>query len=110
MRDSPRLRLPPLRPRPPIPSAGRRARAWRPVPKAEPKPRPAPRAEAQSQTAQSQTVPPQAAAAPERVQAPADDDVAAAIVKFQTGLFEHMGVAATPVVTRDGVHPWAFSS
>ena len=31
-----------------------------------------------------------------------DDDVAAAIVKFQTGLFEHMGVAATPVVTKEG--------
>ena len=31
-----------------------------------------------------------------------DDDVAAAIVKFQTGLFKHMGVEATPVVTRDG--------
>ena len=77
-----------------------------PKPEARPRPapqsKPAPRAEAQSQTAQSQTVPPQAAAAPERVQAPADDDVAAAIVKFQTGLFEHMGVAATPVVTRDG--------
>ena len=70
----------------------------------QPKPKPAPRAEAQFQTVQSQTVPPQAAApAPERAQAPAaDDDVAAAIVKFQTGLFEHMGVAATPVVTREG--------
>ena len=32
----------------------------------------------------------------------ADDDVAAAIVKFQTGLFEHMGVTAVPVVTKDG--------
>ncbi len=76
----------------------------KPQPKAEPKPRPAPRAEAQSQTIQSQTVPPQAAApAPERAQAPAaDDDVAAAIVKFQTGLFEHMGVDAAPVVTREG--------
>ena len=31
-----------------------------------------------------------------------DDDVAAAIVKFQTGLFEHMGVTATPVVTKEG--------
>ena len=34
--------------------------------------------------------------------APADDDIAAAIVKFQTGLFAHMGVEATPVVTREG--------
>lgn len=33
---------------------------------------------------------------------PVDDDVAAAIVKFQTGLFAHMGVEATPVVTREG--------
>ncbi len=33
---------------------------------------------------------------------PADDDVAAAIVKFQTGLFEHMGVEAVSVVTREG--------
>lgn len=74
----------------------------RPQPEAEPKPRPAPRAEAQSQTVQSQTVPPQAAAAAQSQIVPADDDVAAAIVKFQTGLFEHMGVAATPVVTRDG--------
>ena len=29
-------------------------------------------------------------------------DVSAAIVKFQTGLFQHMGVEATPVVSRDG--------
>ena len=44
--------------------------------------------------------------APEKPQAPrgetVDDDVAAAIVKFQTGLFAHMGVEATPVVTKDG--------
>ena len=49
-----------------------------PPPVAEKKPEPAPKAQ------------------------PVDDDVAAAIVKFQTGLFEHMGVAATPVVTREG--------
>ena len=30
------------------------------------------------------------------------DPVAAAIVKFQTGLFAHMGVEATPVITKDG--------
>lgn len=29
-------------------------------------------------------------------------DVAAAIVQFQTGLFAHMGVEATPVITREG--------
>lgn len=31
-----------------------------------------------------------------------DDPVAAAIVKFQTGLFAHMGVEAAPVITKDG--------
>lgn len=31
-----------------------------------------------------------------------EDPVADAIVKFQTGLFAHMGVEATPAVTRDG--------
>ncbi len=31
-----------------------------------------------------------------------EDGVAAAIVKFQTGLFAQMGVEATPVVTKDG--------
>ncbi len=31
-----------------------------------------------------------------------DDPVAAAIVKFQTGLFAYMGVEATPVITKDG--------
>ena len=55
--------------------------APKPQPKPEPKPAPVP-------------------AAPKRE--PVDDDVAAAIVKFQTGLFAHMGVEATPVVTREG--------
>lgn len=59
----------------------------KPTPKTEPIPTPEPVQAAQSQTAAA---------------VPADDDVAAAIVKFQTGLFEHMDVAATPVVTRDG--------
>jgi len=31
-----------------------------------------------------------------------EDAVTAAIVKFQTGLFAHMGVEATPVVTKEG--------
>lgn len=66
----------------------------KPAPKAEPKPQ-----ATQPQSAQSQ-VQPQAVQSQTGV--PADDDVAAAIIKFQTGLFEHMGVAATPVVTRDG--------
>ncbi len=55
----------------------------------EKKPQPAPQPKAEA---------PAAAPAGE----PADDDVAAAIVKFQTGLFEQLGVKAVPVVTRDG--------
>ena len=59
-----------------------------PAPKPQPKPAPVERAERPG--------------APAPKAQPVDDDVAAAIVKFQTGLFEHMGVAATPVVTREG--------
>ncbi len=59
------------------------SQAERPAPKAEPKPR-------------AESVP----ASPKGE--PADDDVAAAIVRFQAGLFEHMGVEARPVVTREG--------
>ena len=40
--------------------------------------------------------------APQPAAEPADDDVAAAIIKFQTGLFAHMGVAATPKVIHEG--------
>ncbi len=70
------------------PKAERSApRAERPAPKAEPKPQPAPKAEPLSPAPKGQ---------------PVDDDLAAAIVKFQTGLFEHMGVEARPVVTREG--------
>ena len=57
------------------------SQAERPAPKAEPKPR-------------VESVP----ASPKGE--PADDDVA--IVRFQAGLFEHMGVEARPVVTREG--------
>ena len=53
--------------------------APKPQPKPEPKPAPVP-------------------AAPKGE--PVDDDVAAAIVKFQTGLFAHMGVEATPEIGR----------
>ena len=70
-----------------------------PQPKAEEKPAPekparpaaAPRSEA-----------PKAPAAPKAAAVSADDDAAAAIIRFQTGLFAHMGVEATPVVTREG--------
>ena len=64
----------------------------KPQPKPQPKPErpPQPKSEAKPQPK------------PEPPAAPADDDVAAAIVKFQTGLFAHMGVTATPVVTKEG--------
>ena len=64
-------------------------------PKSEPKPQPKPEPKAKPEPAPVSKGEPLGAE-------PADDDVAAAIIKFQTGLFEHMGVAATPVVTRDG--------
>ena len=63
-----------------------------PAPKPAPKPAPAPKPQPKPE--------PRPAPAPKGE--PVDDDVAAAIIKFQTGLFEHMGVQATPVVTREG--------
>ena len=62
----------------------------RPKPQSKPEPRPQPKPETKSQ--------PKTEPAP----IPADDDVAAAIIKFQTGLFQYMGVTATPVVTKEG--------
>ena len=67
----------------------------------EPEPIPAPVAEEKPAPAPRPAEKPAAAPAAPAGQ-PVDDDVAAAIVKFQTGLFAHMGVEATPVVTRDG--------
>ncbi|MGN0985462.1 MAG: RNA-binding cell elongation regulator Jag/EloR [Candidatus Enterenecus sp.] len=58
----------------------------RPEPKSEPKPEP----EAEPKPA-----------APTAAPAAGSDPVAEAIVKFQTGLFAHMGVEATPVVTKE---------
>ena len=81
------------RPEPPGPAPVQKTQPPKPQPKPErspqPKPEPAPRPE------------PSPKAKPPRAEG-ADDDVAAAIIKFQTGLFEHMGVAATPVVTKEG--------
>lgn len=65
--------------------------AQRPAPKAQTRPQPQPVPKA----APVQPVP-----APKGE--PVDDDVAAAIVEFQTGLFRHMGVEAVPVVRREG--------
>ena len=74
----------------------------------EPEPQPAPPVqteEVRQPAPQPQPAPQQPAPKREepRQAAPAaEDDVAQAIVRFQTGLFAHMGVEATPVVTREG--------
>ena len=78
--------------------------------KPEPKPQPRPRQEKKAPAPQPKKQAAPVSAPAEKVApveksaeaAPADDDIAAAIVKFQTGLFAHMGVKATPVVTREG--------
>ena len=78
--------------------------------KPEPKPQPRPRQEKKAPAPQpkkqaaSVSVPAEKPAPVEKSAEtePADDDVAAAIVKFQTGLFAHMGVEAAPVITKDG--------
>ena len=75
-------------PKPQPKPAAKPAPAQKPQPKPEPKSRPNPQPK------------PEPSPAPKGERA--DDDVAAAIVKFQTGLFEHMGVTATPVVTKEG--------
>jgi len=73
-------------PKAPAPAAPKAEPKTQPKAQPRPKPQPAPKAEP----------------APAPKGEDADDDVAAAIVKFQTGLFAHMGVDATPVVTREG--------
>ena len=64
-----------------------------PEPAAQPRPKPAPRVDRPAPKAEPDPAPKGEGA---------DSDVSAAIVKFQTGLFQHMGVEATPVVSRDG--------
>ena len=82
-----------------------------PAPQPEPEPVPQPRQEKRQPERKSRREKPPAGAAkaPAPHPAPApqpetagEDAVADAIVQFQTGLFAHMGVEATPVVTRDG--------
>ncbi len=65
-----------------------------PKPAPRPKPEPAPAPKAEQPQAPKTEQPPKGQ--------PADDDVAEAITRFQTGLFQHMGVEAVPVITRDG--------
>ena len=84
----------------PVPPVAEVKPAPRPEKPAAPKPpRPAPKAEKPAPAPKPSPV--QAKPAAPKGE-PAEDDVAAAIVKFQTGLFQHMGVEARPVVTRDG--------
>lgn len=86
-------------PAPPVPEE-KPAPAPKPQPKPQPKPaprpkpQPAPAPKAEQPQAQKTEQPPKGQ--------PADDDVAEAITKFQTGLFQHMEVEAVPVITRDG--------
>ena len=77
-------------PRPQTGPARKPASAPKPQQKPEPKPESKPQPKPKSEPV------------PAAKREPADDDVAAAIIRFQTGLFQHMGVAATPVVTKEG--------
>lgn len=86
---------------PPEPVPAPPAVEERPAPKPKPAPQPAPAPKPQPKP-QSAPKPQADKPAPAPKGERADDDVAAAIVKFQTGLFQHMGVEAAPVVTRDG--------
>ena len=90
------------KPEPPRPQpAAKPAPKPQPKPEAKPAPKPQPKPEAKPKPQPK----PEPAPAP-KGESPrggrVDDDVAAAIVKFQTGLFEHMGVTAAPVVTKIG--------
>ena len=76
------------------------APAPKPKPQPAQKPKPAPKAAPAPKA--DKPAPVQPAPAPAQKGETAEDDVAAAIVRFQTGLFQHMGVEATPVVTREG--------
>ena len=89
------------KPEPPKPAPKPEASPKPPVQKAQPKPQP-PKPRPKQESKPQAKPEPASAPSPALRGEKADDDVAAAIVKFQTGLFEHMGVTATPVVTRDG--------
>ena len=69
-----------------------------PVQKAQPKPQPKPQPKSEPKAKPEPKPQPKLSPRNEGV----DDDVSAAIIRFQTGLFQHMGVNASPAVTRDG--------
>ena len=81
------------KPEPPKPAPAQKAQP-KPESKSQPKPKPELKPQPKAE--------PKPKSEPSPTGGAADDDVAAAIVKFQTGLFEHMGVTATPVVTKEG--------
>lgn len=56
----------------------------------------------ESRTQPKQSLAHEAAAPAAQPEPRGEDSVADAIVKFQTGLFSHMGVEAKPVITREG--------
>ena len=74
----------------------------KPEPKPAPRPEPSPKPQPKPQPKPEAKPKPQPRPEPSPRGESADDDVSAAIVKFQTGLFQHMGVTAAPVVTKDG--------
>ncbi len=89
-------------PEPETPAPG----AEKPAPK-KPEPRPerkdrGPREKKPQPAPRPKTEAPAPAAAPSPAGEPVDDEVSAAIVRFQTGLFQQLGVQAVPAVTRDG--------
>ena len=81
------------KPEPPKPAPAQKAQP-KPESKSQPKPKPELKPQPKAE--------PKPKSEPSPTGGAADDDVAAAIVKFPTGLFEHMGVTATPVVTKEG--------
>ncbi len=88
---------PPAPEKKPAPAPKAERPAPRPQPKSAPKPQPK---QDRPATKAEEPAPSKPAPAP-RGEA-VEDDVSAAIVRFQTGLFQHMGVEARPVVTREG--------
>ena len=76
-------------------------KAERPAPRPQPKPAPKPQPKQDRPATKAEEPAPSKPAPAPRGEA-VEDDVSAAIVRFQTGLFQHMGVEARPVVTREG--------
>ncbi|MCI8698623.1 MAG: protein jag [Oscillospiraceae bacterium] len=90
-------------PAPPLPEEkpAPAPRAERPAPRPQPKPAPKPQPKQDRPAPKAEEPAPSKPAPAPRGEA-VEDDVSAAIVSFQTGLFQHMGVEARPVVTREG--------